>query len=70
MSPAAGAARDDGPGVVERAAAALVYYVPSLLVILALLVLWQVAVMALGVKEYILPSPIAALRALANPNYQ
>ena len=38
MSPAAGAARDDGPGVVERAAAALVYYVPSLLVILALLV--------------------------------
>lgn len=70
MSPAAGAARDDGPGVVERAAAALVYYVPSLLVILALLVLWQVAVMVLGVKEYILPSPIAALRALGNPNYQ
>jgi len=61
---------DDGPGWGERARATVVYYLPSLLVILALLVLWQLLVMALGVKEYILPTPLAALRALGNGNYQ
>ncbi len=37
---------------------------------LGLMVLWQLGVMVLGVKEYILPSPIAAITALGKPNYQ
>jgi membrane associated rhomboid family serine protease len=37
---------------------------------LALVMLWQAGVMLLGVKEYILPTPLAALRTLADPNYQ
>jgi NitT/TauT family transport system permease protein len=56
-------------GLARRFATAFVYYLPSILVILGLLVLWQVVVMALGVKEYILPTPLAALRALSNSNY-
>mgnify|MGYP000001374786 CR=1 FL=1 len=69
---ASGTAHDEGvaPGFAERAGTAFVYYLPSLLVILALLLLWQVLVVAMGVKEYILPTPLAALRALGNPNYQ
>ena len=57
-------------GLRARLGAALVYYLPSVLVMLALLVLWQVAVTALGVKEYILPTPWAALRTLGEANYQ
>jgi NitT/TauT family transport system permease protein len=71
MNTAASVPKEEaGPGFADRAGAAFVYYLPSLLVILALLVLWQVVVMALGVKEYILPTPLAALRALGNDNYQ
>lgn len=51
-------------------AARLGYYVPSLLVIVGLLLLWQVAVVFFGVKEFILPSPWSAMKALANPNYR
>jgi len=47
-----------------------VYYLPSILVILGLLLFWQIAVSALGIKEYILPTPVAAIKALFNPNYQ
>ncbi|MCE9657333.1 MAG: ABC transporter permease [Burkholderiales bacterium] len=65
--PDAGAAE---ASLAQRFGTAFVYYLPSILVILGLLVLWQVVVMALGVKEYILPTPLAALRALANPNYK
>jgi NitT/TauT family transport system permease protein len=54
----------------RRLAAAVAYYVPSTLVILALLLGWQLAVDIGGVKEYILPSPWAALQAYARPNYQ
>ena len=46
------------------------YYVPSVLVMVGLLVAWQLAVGFWGVKEYILPSPWAALKTLAQPNYQ
>jgi len=46
------------------------YYLPSVLVMLALLVAWQVAVVALGVKEYILPTPWAAVQKLFDANYQ
>ena len=49
---------------------AATYYLPSALVILALLAAWQLAVDLGGVKEYILPSPWAAFRSLAKPNYQ
>jgi len=61
---------DGGPGLTERARSAFIYYLPSLLVMLGLLLLWQLLVMALGGKEYILPTPLAALRTLGNPNYQ
>jgi len=57
-------------GFGQRLASAFVYYLPSILVILGLLVLWQVLVSALGIKEYILPTPVAAIKALFNPNYQ
>lgn len=56
--------------LVRRLRAAFAYYVPSLVVMLVLLVVWQVAVQAFGVKEYILPTPLAALRTLADPNYR
>ena len=68
--PARAAATSAEPGIGGRLASGFVYYLPSLLVMLALLVLWQVGVVLLGVKEYILPTPIAALRALADPNYR
>jgi len=54
----------------RRFRAAVVYYLPSVVVMLALLVLWQVGVQWLGVKEYILPTPLSALRTLADPNYR
>lgn len=57
-------------GLTARFAARAGYYLPSVLVMLALLVAWQVGVTALGVKEYILPTPWAALRTLADPNFQ
>src|SRR5438067_13733419 len=50
--------------------AALSYYMPATLVILALLVAWQLAVDLLHVKEYILPSPWSALKALDRPTYR
>lgn len=53
-----------------RAAQAIAYYVPSVLVLAALLAFWQFAVDFWHVKEYILPSPWAALKSLARPNYQ
>ena len=57
------------PALVQRLGTAVVYYLPSVGVIVALLVLWQLVVMLFGVKEYILPTPLAAIRALANANY-
>ena len=54
----------------QRFRAALRYYLPSIAVMLGLLVLWQLVVSGLGIKEYILPTPIAALKALGNPNYR
>ena len=53
-----------------RAKAAVAYYLPATLVILALLLVWQLAVDFLQVKQYILPSPWAALQALDRPNYR
>jgi NitT/TauT family transport system permease protein len=44
---------------------ALAAQLPSLLVFVAVLVLWQVAVSALRIREYILPSPLTVLRALS-----
>jgi NitT/TauT family transport system permease protein len=58
------------PGGLRRFGSALVYYLPSLLVMIGLVLLWQIAVTALGVKEYILPTPLAAVQALGRPNYQ
>ena len=51
-------------------AGAIGYYVPSALVMLGLLLAWQLAVDLGGVKEYILPSPTAAIKTYFLPNYQ
>ena len=51
------------PSQERGLAGTLGYYVPSALVILGLLAAWQLAVDWGGVKEYILPSPLAALKA-------
>ncbi|MDH5537894.1 MAG: ABC transporter permease [Rhizobacter sp.] len=37
---------------------------------IGLALLWQFAVTMFGVKEYILPTPLAALKTLADPNYR
>jgi NitT/TauT family transport system permease protein len=58
------------PSQERGLAGALGYYLPSALVILGLLAAWQLAVDWGGVKEYILPSPLAALKAFLRPNYQ
>ncbi len=57
-------------GAAPRWRTSIGYYVPSMLVMLALLVVWQLAVMGLGVKEYILPTPLQAVRTLSDPNYR
>ena len=49
---------------------AINYYIPSLLVILGLLVFWQLAVDFWQIKEYIVPSPWAAIKTLSQSNYQ
>src|SRR5918999_402262 len=53
-----------------RLRAAVAYYMPATLVIVALLVLWQLAVDLLQVKQYILPSPWSALQALDRPTHR
>jgi NitT/TauT family transport system permease protein len=53
-----------------RLKAAAAYYLPATLVILALLVIWQLAVDLLHVKEYILPSPWSAVKALDKPTHR
>ena len=53
-----------------RLASGAAYYLPSALVILAMFLLWQLAVELLHVKEYILPSPLSALKTLGKANYQ
>ena len=50
-----------GPALRRALAAQL----PSLGVFLAVLALWQLAVSGLRIREYILPSPLAVLRALS-----
>ena len=57
-------------GLLSRFGAAAAWYAPSALVILGLVVLWQLAVDLLHVKEYILPTPWAALKTLGQANYQ
>jgi NitT/TauT family transport system permease protein len=70
MNPRGVSHDESDPGRFGRLTAALVYYLPSLLVMLALLLLWQYGVTWLGVKEYILPTLSAALKTLGDPNYR
>jgi len=58
------------PSQERGLAGAIGYYLPSALVMLGLVAVWQLAVDWGGVKEYILPSPSAALKAFLRPNYQ
>lgn len=58
------------PSQERRLAGVIAYYLPSALVMLGLLVAWQLAVDLGGLKEYILPSPTAAIRTYFLPNYQ
>jgi len=67
----------DGPGVSfdagRRAGGVLAkigYYVPSALAILVLVLIWHVAVTWWGVREYIMPTPGAAVAALFDPKYR
>ena len=69
MTPPSSSA-DTGPGILGRFGGGIVYYLPSVLVMLGLVLLWQVAVVSMGVKEYILPTPWAAVQKLSDPNYQ
>ena len=69
---AAGPSTSEDPARASSAASAApsLYYLPSVLVMLGLVLAWQVAVVALGVKEYILPTPWAAVQKLFDANYQ
>ena len=62
MNPSASPHDSDEPRSGQRLAAAFAYYIPSVLVMLGLVALWQIAVDIGGVKEYILPSPWAAMK--------
>ena len=69
-APGAASSPDADVGAGARLRAGIVYYLPSIGVMILLVLLWQAGVMLLGVKEYILPTPLAALRTLADPNYR
>jgi len=58
------------PSQERRLAGVIAYYVPSALVMLGLVLVWELAVTLGGVKEYILPAPSAAFEAYLRPNYQ
>jgi NitT/TauT family transport system permease protein len=62
--------RNSDDRFAARLAGGAGYYIPSALVIVAMFLLWQLTVEVLHVKEYILPSPLSAFKALGKPNYQ
>ncbi len=41
-------------------------YLPAIWIFVGFIVLWQLAVSLLGIREYLLPSPIAVFRAMTN----
>ena len=46
------------------------YYVPSALTIIALVLIWHYSVVWLEVKEFILPTPVAAMKTFFDPQYR
>jgi NitT/TauT family transport system permease protein len=64
-------AAGSGNGRVSNATLRVIgYYVPSAIAILTLLLAWQLLVVWFGVKEFILPTPLAALERLFDPKYR
>ena len=57
-------------GVRDRLARQFEYYFPSVLTIAALVAVWHFSVVFWGVKEFILPTPGAALATLFDPKYR
>jgi NitT/TauT family transport system permease protein len=51
---------------MTRLRALAVNYMPAVLLFVGLIILWQVAVSVFGIREYLLPSPGAVLRALSD----
>ena len=51
----------DGRALLHRG---LVRYAPAVAIFVALVVVWQLAVSFLGLREYLLPSPMAVVRAM------
>jgi NitT/TauT family transport system permease protein len=70
VTPVAPSQPAEPPGFIGRIGEAVVHYLPSVLVMIGLVLAWQVAVVALGVKEYILPTPWSAVQKLFESNYQ
>ena len=51
---------------MKHALRAVRRYLPAIWIFVGFIVLWQLAVSVLGIREYLLPSPIAVLRAMTN----
>jgi len=51
----------DGRALLHRG---LVRYAPAVAIFVALIVVWQLAVSFLGLREYLLPSPMSVVRAM------
>lgn len=51
---------------MKHALRAVRRYLPAIWIFVGFIVLWQLAVSVLGIREYLLPSPIAVFRAMTN----
>lgn len=54
----------------RRLTAKIVYYLPSAVTLIGLVLFWQFAVVYWDIKEFILPSPLRAIETFGNPMYR